>query len=195
MPIDISILKKLDFQKQLSFAYLTCERLYPNYLFFSNNFNFGDSATLRKAIDYVYTNLINTRQEKKVINQFVSEIEDNIPEPAEHDTVLASSALDASTALIETLNFLIDKNSSRLDDISTMATDSVDMYIQEIEKLDFNNDPLFQVKIDNHPLMIKEVAIQTGIIQYLETASTLDYEDITTLLDLQSNNSKGSLNL
>jgi uncharacterized protein YjaG (DUF416 family) len=32
---EIDKLKDLDFEKQVTFTYLTCERLYPNYVYFS----------------------------------------------------------------------------------------------------------------------------------------------------------------
>ena len=34
---EINKLKDFDFTKQAAFAYLTCERLYPNYTYFSDN--------------------------------------------------------------------------------------------------------------------------------------------------------------
>lgn len=191
---EINELKQLDFAKQLTFAYLICERLYPNYLFFSNKYSFGNPTVLREAIDYVSSNIIKNESDKERINSFIKKVDKNIPQPANYNTVLASSALDACTAINESLDFLMDKKTSRLEDISTMATDSVDMYIQEKENLSYNTDKQFQQKIDNHPLMIKEVLIQKGIITYLHTISSINLSDIDTLIKLQSNN-RGNLNL
>jgi uncharacterized protein YjaG (DUF416 family) len=192
---EISILKELDFNKQLVFAYLTCERLYPNYVFFSKNYGFGNPIELRKAIDYLYSNLINQKLDSKKINSLISNIDSLTPQPANYDTILASSALDACGVVYESLNFLLDKQSSRLDSISTMATDTVDMYIQEIAELDFNTDRYFQQKIDNHPLMQKEIKIQSGIITFLNNNTSIDLEDIQTLLQLQESNKKSNLDL
>lgn len=192
---EISKLKELDFNKQLAFAYLACERLYPNYVYFSQNYNFGNPAILREAIDYLYENLFNKKVYKTKIGSLIKKVDKNIPDPANYDTVLASSALDAGTAIIESLNFLVDGSGSRLDDISTMATDTADMYIQEIESLDYNTDSSFQKKIDTHPLMTTEITTQKGIIDFLTHSKDIDIEDIQTLLLLQENNKKGSLNL
>lgn len=193
--IQVNKLKELSFDKQLAFSYLTCERLYPNYVYFSDNYNFGSPDILRTAIDFLYDNLFHHEVDKVETTSFLKKIDKIIPEPADYDTVLASSALDACTVTIETLNFLIDKQNSRLDDISTMATDTADMYIQEIENLDYNNDPFFQKKIDSHPLMKKEIDIQKGIINFLTQRKSIDIDDIQILLTLQENNKKGSLNL
>jgi uncharacterized protein YjaG (DUF416 family) len=191
---EINKLKELNFTKQLAFAYLTCERLYPNYIYFSKKYEFGNPDILRTTIDFLYSNLFDNKADKVKINSLIKKVDKNIPEPADYDTILASSALDASTVIIESLNFLIDKQTSRLDDISTMATDTADMYIQDVENLDYNTDKYFQQKIDTHPLMIKEISIQKGIISYLAKIKNIEPLDISTLLQLQENN-KGSLSL
>ncbi|WP_199119246.1 DUF416 family protein [Pedobacter sp. ASV28] len=192
---EIGKLKELDFNKQLAFAYLTCERLYPNYNYFSKNYDFGDPIVLRTAIDYISGNFFNQKIDKAKNDFLIEKIDTCIPEPADYETILASSALDACTVITETLGFLNDKKKSRLEDISTMATDSVDMYIQEIEDLDFNRDKDFQKKIDSHPLMKKEISIQKGIVDFLIASMSFDLDDIRVLLNLQENNNKGSLNL
>jgi uncharacterized protein YjaG (DUF416 family) len=191
---EVNKLEELGFIKQLVFAYLTCERLFPNYVYFSNNFDFGNPHALREAIDFLYENLFVQKVDKIKINSLIKNIDTNIPEPADYDTILASSALDACTAIIETLNFLTDKQTSRLNDISTMAIDTADMYIQDLENLDYNTDTDFQKKIDTHPLMTKEVSIQKGIISYLVKIKNVEPLDIATLLQLQENN-KGNLSL
>ena len=191
---ELNKLKKLDFSKQRAFAYLTCERLFPNYVYFSKNYGFGNTHVLREAIDYIYNNLFSNTTDKIKIDSLINNVDKNIPEPVHYDTILASSALDACTVIIEALNFLIDKQLPRLDDISTMATDTADMYIQDKEALDYNTDIHFQQKIDDHPLMIKEIAIQKGIISYLANINNIELSDIDTLLELQGNK-KGSLEL
>lgn len=183
------------FKKQLTFAYLTCERLYPNYVYFSANFQFGDSSILPTAIDFVLSCILNERIDTPLAKKLLFIVEKNTPDTEDFDTIFVSSALDACTSIAETLDFLIDKQCSRLKDISTFATDSVDMYIQEIESLDYNTDKYFQTKIDSHPLMQKEMAIQTGIINYLISSKSIDLEDINVLLILQGNNRKSNLNL
>jgi len=194
-PLDINRLNNLEFKKQLIFAYLTCERLYPNYVLFSANFQFGDSSILRTAIDFVLSCILNDSIDNPLANKFLLAVEKNTPDTEDFDTIFVSSALDACTSVAEALDFLLDKQYSRLKDISTVAIDSVHMYIQELESLDFNTDKDFQIKIDSHPLMQREVAIQTGIINYLSTRKSIDLEDINTLLSLQENNGKGNLNL
>lgn len=196
MAIDtIEQLKKLDFNKQLVFAYLTCERLYPNYVYFSQNYNFGEPSILRDAIDYLYSNLLENNFDKNTVDNLIKKVDKNTPDTEDFDTAFVSSALDACTAVGDNLDFLIDKDFSRIKSIFSYAIDTVDMYIQEIESLDFNKDKYFQQKIDNHPLMQKELAIQQGIVTFLCNTKSIDYGDIQTLLHLQENNKKSNLNL
>jgi uncharacterized protein YjaG (DUF416 family) len=190
-------LKELDFSKQLAFAYLTCERLFPNYVYFSKKYKFGNPAFLKDAIEYLYNAIFEKQYEKDKIDSLIKNVVKNIPEPSDYETGLASSALDACTAIEESLYFILDKNFPRIESISTFATDTVHMHIQEIDKLDFNTDINFQQKIDNHPLMKKEIKIQSGIVFFLNNIKTtaLDFGDLQTLIHLQKNNNKGNLNL
>jgi uncharacterized protein YjaG (DUF416 family) len=192
----IKLLEQFDYKKQLLFAYLTCERLYPNYVYFSKNFNFGDSKILREAIDFIYNALLNSDSLAiKDIPEHLREIDINTPFPHHFQTIIASSALDACTAIMETINFIVDKKANRLIDISTFATDTVDMYIGDKENLDFNSDPEFENKIANNPLMKRELNIQTGIITYLSAIDKIELLDINYLLHLQFNDNKSNIDL
>jgi uncharacterized protein YjaG (DUF416 family) len=192
---ELNKLKELDFNKQRAFAYLTCERLFPNYVYFSNNFDFGNPDVLKEAIDFFYLNIFEKNPDKNKINFIAKDVEKNTPYTEDFTTNFVSSALDACTAISDSLDFLIDKDFGKIINISIYATDSVNMYIQEIENLDFNNDKNFQQRINNHPLMQKEVAIQSGIIAFLNNSKVLDFEDLQTLLQLQENNKKSNLDL
>jgi uncharacterized protein YjaG (DUF416 family) len=192
--IEIEKLRDLNSSKQIAFAYLTCERLYPNYVYFSINYNFGDPFILRESIDFIYYSIFESNPNKVKINSLEKGVDKNTPEPGEFDTGLASSALDACTAILESLAFLIDNKFSRIINISTFATDTVFMYVQDIEKLDFNKDKDFKKRIYTHPLMENEIKIQSGIITFLNNSTSLDFGDLQTLKQLQGGN-KGSLDL
>lgn len=188
---DLIKLKQLDYKQQLAFAYLTCQRLYPNYVFFSKNYGFGNTDILYKCLEDIFSTLWDAGNEKK-LHELIDLVNTNTPSPEKFTTVLASSALDACTAITETLQFITDRKFSRIQDISTFATDTVDMYIQERDNLDYDL-PDFEQIIQNDPLMQKEITVQKGIISYLTTIKHLEQEDIHTLLSLQGIN--GNLNL
>jgi uncharacterized protein YjaG (DUF416 family) len=195
--LKINELEKSEFAKQATFAYLTCERLYPNYIYFSNHFNFGNILILRKAIDYLYDNIFHSYDEKNKTNSLIVEIEKNTPDTEDWDTIHVSSALDSCAVIIEALGFFIDKKFNRIRNISTAAIDTVDMFVRNIIEGDkvHITDLTLQPKIDENPLKKKEVSIQSGIITFLNKRKSFDYYDVQTLLTLQENNNKGSLNL
>jgi uncharacterized protein YjaG (DUF416 family) len=188
-------LKESDFNKQLAFAYLTCERLYPNYVYFSNNFDFGTPQILREAIEFLRVNIFEQSPDKNKIKFLKRRVDKNTPDTEDFTTIFVSSALDACTALSDSLDFLVDKDFTRIENVSTYATDTVSMYVQDLDNLDYNADKNFQQKIESHPLMQREITIQLGIISFLNKRKILDYEDLQTLLNLQENNKKSNLEL
>jgi uncharacterized protein YjaG (DUF416 family) len=192
---ELKQLLKLDHKKQIVFAYLTCERLYPNFLYFHNNYKFGNPHILREAIEFIYNSIITADTDNKKIHQLLKDIDTNTPYPGDFNTTFASAALNACGVIYETLNLLSNaKDSGKLiKDISTMATDTIDLYIQEHDNLDYNTDEDFEDKIFHNPLMQSELRIQKGIIVYLSKIHRVDATDIETLKELQFNNNKGNL--
>lgn len=191
---EVNKLKDLDFTKQLAFAYLTCERLFPNYVYFSDNYNFGNPKVLREAIDFLHQNIFEKNPDKIKINSLIKKVDKNTPDTGDFSTILVSSALDACTAIQDSLDFLMDKDFSKIMYILTYANDTVDMYIREMENIEAS-DKNFRQKVDEHPLMKKEIFIQQGIITFLRNTNSIDDTDLQTLLRLQENNKKGSLDL
>jgi uncharacterized protein YjaG (DUF416 family) len=186
----LNVLRQLDYKKQLVFAYLTCKRLYPNYVFFSKQFSFGDPMLIEKAIYDIYEAIFDIEIQDP--SALISKIDQNTPAPEKFGTVLASSALDACSVVTETISFISDKKFKRIEDISTLGTDSVDMYIQEKFDLDYNQAD-FEDIIKNNLLMKNEIHNQTGIISYLANISDIQESDIATLVELQTD--KGNLEL
>ncbi len=193
---NLNLLENFDYRKQLAFAYFTCERLYPNYVHFSRNFEFGDEIILRAAIDLIYGALLTTTSPSQDdIKSYSSKVESNTPNTEDFDTIFVSSALDSCTAILETLDFILDNKVSRLYDISSFAIDTVDMYVSVRDNLDFNNDSLFNQKIFDDPLMQREYKVQEGIISYLSKIGVLELKDINNLLSLQNNDNKSNIDL
>ena len=191
---ELKKLEALDFTKQLTFAYLTCERLFPNYVYFAENFDFGEPTILREAIDFLYLNIFEKNIDKNKIDFFVKKVEKNTPDTEDFSTIFVSSALDVCTCILDSLDFLADKQLSHLKSILSYATDSVDMYVREIENIEAS-DKDFMKKVNEHPLMKKEISVQQGIIAFLCNTISPDYGDIQTLLHLQDNNNKSNLGL
>jgi len=71
-----------------------------------------------------------------------------------------------------------------LEEISTSPINAIDLYIQERDDMDYD-DPQFEQKITNDPLMQTEINLQSGIIQYLSKIDFVTSDDVNTLLNAQ----------
>lgn len=166
--IEISrLLKPLSFQKKLIFGALICEKLYPNYEYFSRNNSWGDITILQNAISIIYQNVFrNDLYSESEIQNLIDEVENITPNTENFKGILVSFALDACTSVLSTLNFIIDGETENIIDVATYARDTVDMYIQERDNLDVN-DKMLDMKIEQDIFMQREMQRQYVIIKLL----------------------------
>ncbi|RAJ77247.1 uncharacterized protein DUF416 [Chitinophaga dinghuensis] len=179
---NLQILADLSPEKQLTFAYLICKRLAPNYAFFSKQFGFGNTNQLNACIDFIYNHIIKNDFDENAAIIHLHNIDAITPFPENFNTILASSALDACSAILDTLIFITDQDFNLIENISSYATDSVDMYVQDLENLDNNTDEDFEKKITNHPLMVKEIKTQNDICISLKNTDVINEASIKSLL-------------
>lgn len=166
---------------RIIFALLTCEKLYPNYVFFRNHFHWGDERLLGDAIIGIYEYII--KKDKSEIKHLLDEVESITPDTGEFPDVTASFALDACTAVYSTLKYISFKNIDDLVDVASYAIDTVDMYVQEKENLEYS-DPEFESKIANDPYMIAEKRRQQTLLDRLsELAERVSIDAISELRD------------
>ena len=98
-----------------------------------------DVITFVKAIDDKPLDVAKTKT-------LLGKIENITPDTGDFED--ASYALNACAATYETLEYLIDKDSSHIVNIGTCLTDTIDFKIQEEMELN-------EMEIDSHPLMIE----------------------------------------
>ncbi len=85
---------------------------------------------------------------KSKIEEMLLKVEKNTPHMDDFEDEISSYALNASTVVYETLQFLVDKNRNHIFNIGTYLTDTVDCKIQEERHLS-------EDEIDQHPMMIE----------------------------------------
>ncbi|HYH14189.1 MAG TPA: DUF416 family protein [Flavisolibacter sp.] len=182
----INILKDLDFTKQLTFAFLTCKRVYPNYVYFTEKFNFGDVNIISESIDLIYHSIFNPKRiDKQKIENILNSIYVNTPNTNDFTSFYATITMYSCGVVYESVNLLRKTDTDRiLRAISTMITDAIDCFIQERDDMDYSEEN-FEQKIFNDSLMQTELGIQKGIISYLEKVDHIEQSDINTLLQLQ----------
>ncbi|KOS07033.1 hypothetical protein AM493_14070 [Flavobacterium akiainvivens] len=176
----------LSYQEQLVFALLTCDRLLPNYVAFSEKFKFGAPAGLEKIINKLYESTFEDFDNQK-INTYINFIETITPDTEDFNSVLVSFALDACTSVLSTLGFILDKNVQNIIDIASYATDTIAMYIQERDNLDANNANLSFV-IEEDLFMQEEKHRQLTVIEYLKNNPSVTLPDLNYLRSLGSKN-------
>lgn len=108
------------------------------------------------------------------------EVESFWPDLDESQNDFASYAFDACIAMVEALNFIINTDSAHVINCITAATDTVDMYVQDIIDIDPATPDLNSI-IDANPIMIKEVNRQRLIAESLAETPVIDSGYISDL--------------
>jgi len=182
-----SLIEKLAQRKQSVFSLLCCERLLDNYKIFSLNFKWGDVSELAKGIDCLIRYIENNSFDKDEIKNIIKNISKITPNTEDFDTILVSFALDACNSVYESLNFLLNPNIEKVIDIASFARDTVDMYIQVKDSLDYS-DPQFEYKIAKNFYMHQEKERQNKHLGILES-NELD-EHLINKLRTENKNKK-----
>lgn len=181
MHIEIEKIKSLSFTSQLAFAYLACERFFPSYINFSQQFLFGDTNKLRYAIDLIRKNILDKPTTQDIIQRVYDEVNINTPDTEDYVDSSASYALDACCIVLNTLQLISDKKFEHIIHISRYGTDAVDRYILSNNKTDCLNAAL-EESILNHPIMKEEILIQNTVISFLSSKSSLDESSLDYIL-------------
>lgn len=175
-------------KKRIAFGLLVAERFTECYKIFSDYFEFGDTKIFTKAM-----NLIEDSIDNKINNQglqnLIEEINVNIPNMEDfNSSIIASAALNFSVMVYESLYLIIDNNERRLKDISTSAIDTLNMFIGELNDLDYDSKNLENI-ISKDALIQEEINAQKNIISYLKSIKKICSEDLNEIRNL----SKGLL--
>ncbi|MFD0792350.1 DUF416 family protein [Mucilaginibacter litoreus] len=190
MQIELDTLKNLAFEKQLTFCYLICERLLPNYETFYEQHNWGNPTLLKHVVAFIRDQIGLKSVDHENAKKLLAVVEDIAPHTEDFPDLWGSAALDTCVAIAESLEFIENESPDRVIAVSTLATDTVDMFVQDVIDLNYNyhNREEFELAISNHPLMQKELNLQKQIISYLTQASAITNVEIYHLLSLQQNN-------
>ena len=134
-------------KRQLELAIKICKELYFDYQNFSEFYKWGNSDLLIDGIN-LSENALNGNIDFPNIKELIPRIGFVTPDTDDFDNELVSYALNASSSIYETLEFLIDNETDHIINICSYYTDTIDFKVQE-------EMGLTQEQIDNHPLMVK----------------------------------------
>ncbi len=185
-------LEKLDSKRQLAFGVLCCERLLPNYLAFERDSGWGDFAQVRKALNGIWAFLDDQALSPQEIKSLTTSCESVAPDSGKFDSIYLTSAQDACFAVCALLDYLLESDAEKIVQAAAYATDSVDLYAQEIESMD-PNDPQLERKILMHRLMQRELIQQNEDLKAIESVSALSSEFLNQCKVSWNNGGKGNL--
>lgn len=168
-------LQELPHTHQLAFAASCCERAYPNYVIFFQCARWGGPAALRTSLNRVWDFIDGSARALDYIGELEQKCESVTPDLDDFSTsdidVQAGAAQEAAFMVRLLLQFCRDCQLSYAVRITTFARDTIDMYVQVVDKLD-SADPQLDEKIAQHPLMLREVEEQESDLLKLTQIKT-----------------------
>jgi hypothetical protein len=181
-------------RQQLAFGASCSERLLHNYLAFLNDTGWGDIAPLRDALDLVWAFLCGRPYPDDSVKHLRTLCEAEAPDSDDFTSLYVSLAQDACFSICALLDFLLSSDVDKIVVAATYATDSVDLYVQEIEDMD-SNAPDVEERILAHVLMQRELRKQKDDLEAIAQARILDASFFIQLKNSSSNEGKSNLDL
>lgn len=178
-------LEGLSKERRVAFCVACCQRMLQNYEKFSRMENWGRRHVLTTALEEVWSFLEGNPLAKERIDELARECEGAAPDTEEFSSLYTSSALDAASALVETLRCCEDGDPRHGVIVGGAARDSVDMYVQMRDQLDPGAVTLEET-ILRDPLMQRELEKQRADLATLKKAPILDRKVLLSLRESSS---------
>jgi uncharacterized protein len=160
--------------KRVLFLASCCERLYGNYLQFNEDTDWGDPLVLCQGIRRLWNNVdaVDTENIKNIRNA----IEAVTPDTEDFSSAYTSAALDAATGLLESLAYCVDGELSHCVQVACLCHDSIYMFVQQRDDLDYSN--VDELRIYADPLMLSELRAQQSDIKSIQLLRDDDYRHV-----------------
>ncbi|RDE18372.1 DUF416 family protein [Motiliproteus coralliicola] len=163
-------LKQLNDQQLSAFCAAISERLLPNYALFSQVAEFGNTQTLRTALDKIWDRLCNRCGAVNFETQ-MEKVDAVVPDPEDFDMYGVYPALDTCVALITTLNQMVEASHQDARQTSQLSLQGIETYLELIADAELSDEQLVRF-INTHELIEQELEFQESLIdQLLQKAS------------------------
>jgi len=150
--------------------------------------------SLQNALDAAWASVEAPSPMGDVVPQLIERCERAAPGSADFDSLFVTAAQDACFAVCALLDHTASPEVERIVQTATYATDSIDHYVQEVEKL-LPDDPSLESKILAHPLMQQELRRQETILSILEQGGAFDEAVLLRLKQVGKGSGQGNLRL
>lgn len=171
-----SKLQELPHSHRLAFAASCCERAYLNYVVFFQLARWGGPTALRGSLNRVWDFIEGSSEALDDFAELEQKSEAVTPDLDDFATsdidVQAAAAQEAAFMVRLLLQFCRDNQLSYAARITTFAQDTIDMYVQVIEKID-PSAPDLNEKVAQHPLMLNEIQQEESDLLRLTRIKTL----------------------
>ncbi|WP_158538583.1 DUF416 family protein [Chitinophaga skermanii] len=186
--MDIQKINKLDLTRGLVFCYLACKRLFPNYVYFSEHYAYGEPQKLEAAMDFIYREMLHEEPDEERLHYLDKQVKLQMPNLRSQQNIYAELAYLAATLIRYTLNMMKEKDTGYTINAMVLAFDSISVFVNHRDQ---NKWDLYS--IEDEELTVKESNLQAGIVDYLLLRDEIDLEDVDLLSQMQSYNRKGLL--
>lgn len=138
-----SRLERLSNAQVVDFALNICSRLLPYYIQFQGEHGWGNREVLSEGIHFCKEFRNYKGAEVNKLLDLMQQTEEAIPDTEEFEN--GSLALNASAAVLELLEYILDKDLSHILNISSYMTDTIDFIAREnVNKLSVNHQELIK---------------------------------------------------
>lgn len=151
---------------QLAFLLSCTERLFPNYQAFVRRHRWGDPGALEQALELGWGAFEGNLVPEEELHLALQRCERASPNTEDFDSELVSPALDAAVSAALVLEFVVEADPDKVVEAASLARDTVDMYVQEVEPYSAS-DPGLEQQIANHTMMKRELARQKADMRLL----------------------------
>jgi uncharacterized protein YjaG (DUF416 family) len=174
------LLLQLPISYQAVLAALTCEKMLPSISKFDEQESKRGGSLFGEAIEAMLAFGLGRSLPITVYQQLQEQLAAFWPDLDESDNDFASYAFDACGALSEALLLVEEHETTHLLNCLTAATDTVDMYVQDLQELTLSPSEL-NAFVDASPVMKRERRRQQVLTQELLGRAALDSEFLTHL--------------
>lgn len=136
---------RLPYQRQLDLSISVCKKLFFGYQQFYEDNDWGNPDILLDAISFVEQSRTGN-VDQTALKAILQKIEEVTPDT--EDFGEANYAVNASGAIYETIEFLLDRKTDHIYNIGTYLIDTVDAKVQ-------GDDDLSEDEIYHHPQMVE----------------------------------------
>ena len=170
-------LESLNTVKQAAFGASCCDRLLPNYRLYQADESTGSIIPLLAATSRIWDWIQGAPVTRKEIKALSDDCMRVAPDIDESKSVYSVYALFSCGAICAVLDFIKSQRVSSIVIAAGNVTDSIDNFVQVIEKMAKDSDQREQL-ILSHPLMQKELRSQRDSLEYLKNQNIFDSKEI-----------------